>query len=593
LLCLFYYNHRINMNKKTRALQLLSYVFGVLLVVSVFKNISYPLFWADESMTAMGSERVVKYGYPKAHDGKNVLNDMFCSTPKIAVNEKDDAFIGGANWGQYYFGAISYLLASNFDDIYTKTGIFRSTFSITGLLGLFLLALAMSTFFEDKFYKHLFISIFLLCELISVSLALHLREVRYYSPALFFSSLIISLYVLHRFRKPFNKIFYSIAFTALLWIVFNIFSPLYFIFILAIVISESVICIFQYFKIKKLKESILPCLPTFAAIIISYIGVYPLLGYFKTFEMKKVLDDFYHINSDIYWQHFFNELRYFRNLELLWLAVVMRAGVLINLKKALRENSKVFRVSNFLTLLFIIFLFSIPNIDSPMMFTRYLIYMQPVLSVIAIFDFILLLKLFSANSKYILADKKKNKEARKNKPVKQVAENKFWNTKTSLLVAIFTILFGFTFTENLPYLQEHIYEMTNQYKGPLDYTIPYIKSNYTKPEDLIIATNYEETSYMYYLKSKVIIGFVGNNLPEDTVYQPDIISFRQTWGGVFPNVFRGFLRKASYKVISFPGKDIPVNNIPELNVDQPVYNHYFQSVTTDNKQEEVNLFIKM
>ncbi|HTA26958.1 MAG TPA: hypothetical protein VK809_04175, partial [Bacteroidia bacterium] len=232
-----------------------------------------------------------------------------------------------------------------------------------------------------------------------------------------------------------------------------------------------------------------------------------------------------------------------------------------------KEKTNVFRVSNFLSLLFIVFLFSVPNIDSPM-FTRYLIYMQPVLAIIAIFDFIYLLNIFS-------------------EPNSTIAKGQV------LLVVIFTGLFSLPFINNIPFIKGHIYEMTNQYKGPLDFTIPYIKANYPKPEDLTIATNYEETSYMYYLKSKVIVGFVGNNLPEDTAFQPDIISYRQSLGSNFAGVFNLYLKRANYTRTSFPGKDIPVNNIPELNFDMPQYNHYFKSAQTDDEQKQVDLLIKM
>ena len=202
------------------------------------------------------------------------------------------------------------------------------------------------------------------------------------------------------------------------------------------------------------------------------------------------------------------------------------------------------------------------------MFTRYLIYMQPVLAIIAIFDFIYLLNIFS-------------------EPNSTIAKGQV------LLVVIFTGLFSLPFINNIPFIKGHIYEMTNQYKGPLDFTIPYIKANYPKPEDLTIATNYEETSYMYYLKSKVIVGFVGNNLPEDTAFQPDIISYRQSLGSNFAGVFNLYLKRANYTRTSFPGKDIPVNNIPELNFDMPQYNHYFKSAQTDDEQKQVDLLIKM
>ncbi|MFZ1677202.1 MAG: hypothetical protein WAT91_08015, partial [Saprospiraceae bacterium] len=100
-----------------------------LLLLSVFKNISFPLFWADESMTAVGTERVLEYGYPKVHDGKNVFYDLRHSNPTLGIDEKDDAYVGGAGWAQYYFGIIGYKLTEKTENIFTKTGIFRATFA--------------------------------------------------------------------------------------------------------------------------------------------------------------------------------------------------------------------------------------------------------------------------------------------------------------------------------------------------------------------------------------------------------------------------------------------------------------------------------
>jgi hypothetical protein len=548
-------------------LKILSYVLGMLLAVSVFKNISYPLMWGDEGMTAMGSERIVKYGYPKAHDGKNVLNDMLCKTPSVAINAEDDAFMGGDNWGQYYFGVVGYLLANKADDIYAKTGLYRSTFAFMGLLGIFLLAIVVSGFFQDKFYKYLFITLFLLSELISVSLVLHLREVRYYPIALFFSSSVICLYGSYRFQRPFNKVLYSIVLAALLIIVFNLFSPLYFVFILTIGIFDAVLGATQYTQSKKLREAVMPCLPTFIAIFISCIAVFPLLIYFKTFEIKKIWDDYFHFGFAKYEMHFLFELGYFGRFELLWLALAMRAVILLNFNKALKNNSNLLRFSNFLSLLFIVSLFAIPDISEPF-YTRYCIYMQPVLSITAIVDFILLLKIFANQPEMV------------------------WNAKVSILTAAFTLLFGFTFVRNRTNIKGYIYEMTHQYKGPLDYAIPYIKSHYQHPDTLIIATNCDEATYMYYLNSKVIVGYVGNNLSEDTLLQPDIICYRQSVGTLFPQIFPEFFRKTLFRKILFPGRDIKANNIPELNSTMSDFKHYFISPTSDNEKEQVSLFIK-
>jgi hypothetical protein len=133
-------------------------------------------------------------------------------------------------------------------------------------------------------------------------------------------------------------------------------------------------------------------------------------------------------------------------------------------------------------------------------------------------------------------------------------------------------------------------ELFTPYKGPLDYTIPAIKEKYKKTDTLIIATNYEETSYMYYLGSKVTLGFVGNNLEKDSQVLPHVMSFRKTWG-IYSTIFQNFMRTTPYLRESYPVYDSPVNNIPELNF-IPAFNHKFETVYTENEQEKVDLYFK-
>ena len=198
------YNYQVFKDKHAAKILIIAAVLFLLFIFCLFKNISYPLFWADESMTAIGSERVIQFGYPKVHDGKNVFYDLRHSNPKLGINE-EDAYIGGTGWGHYYYGVIGYKLTEKFDDLYLKTGVYRTSFAIIGLAGLLLLAFLISRFFEDRFTKYAFFSLFIFFELISISLLLLMREVRYYSLTLFLCSLIVGLYITYRFYKPFNK----------------------------------------------------------------------------------------------------------------------------------------------------------------------------------------------------------------------------------------------------------------------------------------------------------------------------------------------------------------------------------------------------
>ncbi len=150
-------------------------------------------------------------------------------------------------------------------------------------------------------------------------------------------------------------------------------------------------------------------------------------------------------------------------------------------------------------------------------------------------------------------------------------------------------LIGVNVSANSKNISGHVTELFTQYKGPLDYTIPFIKEKYKKTDTLVIASNYEETSYMYYLKSKVIIGFIGNNWDEDINIKPHILAYRKPWGNHI-EAFQGFMRFNPYFRESFPINDNPVNNIPELNF-LPAFNHKFETVLPESEQSRTDLYI--
>jgi len=161
-------------------------------------------------------------------------------------------------------------------------------------------------------------------------------------------------------------------------------------------------------------------------------------------------------------------------------------------------------------------------------------------------------------------------------------------------VILLVVFIGFIFvniSRNIEYIKGHVYELSHQYKGPLDYLIPFIKETYGDTGKLVIATNYEETPLMYYLDSKVIIGYVGNNLEQDTRMVPDIVIFGKGWRNLNPKIFLDFLVRHRYQRISFPVVDYNVNNIPELNL-SPAYRHQFKTLNTEDERMKVDIFLK-
>ncbi len=536
--------------KLNKLLIIVSAILFCLLLVSVFKNSSYPLFWADESMTAIGSERVLEYGYPKVHDGKNVFYDLLNPDVKLGISE-GDAYVGGAGWGQYYYGVIGYKLATLTNDIYLKTGIYRATFAVAGLLGLFLTAYFISLLFTDTFSKHAFIALFLFFELMSVSLALLLKEVRYYSLTILLSAVIIGLYSRYRFYRPFNAVLFGIALSVALCLAFITFSPLYFISVLTIGISELVIAA-SLLNSRGINAAVKNSLSVLLPLILSVLLVLPLFRYFKMLEISRAMNELFGYNAKIYWGNLLTITAFFRKFDLLLPAITLKIFLLLHFKKLLATRPAIFKASNLLTLFFIVSYFFTPLISNHI-YTRYIIYLQPFVAVTVILDLFMILHQYS--------------------PVRKKLINFLLVT---LPVIAFSGIFIFTVYRNLTPIKGHIYEMSHTYKGPLDHIIPYILEKYPVTDTLVIATNYEETSYMYYLKCKVIVGMVGNNLEEDSKASPHLIAYRRAWGNHWP-LIESYLKKATYTPISFPVDDNLVNNIPELNANR-FFNHKFKSV---------------
>ena len=575
-------------NLRERGLTLVSYSLCLMFAISLFKNISYPLLWADESMTAMHGKRVLEYGYPKVHDGKNVVYDLRHPNPNLGIDEKTDAYIGGANWGMYYFAAVAVRLAQMSDDLFTKTAIVRIPFALFGLLGLAIFGLLGAEFFDSRFSKKGFWILFAFFELISVPLVLHLREARYYSLTVFLTALAIFIYTRYRILKKTKYLINVIFLTLSLFLLFVTFSPVYFIFLIAIFLFESIAFVKDLFSkyakksgqvpsgVSSLNQSFKYYLRNLVPLILSLIAVYPLISFFKTFyiaeEMAKFNFFLFRISKwDMYLASLSVIWKYFRSFDLIYLAVFLKCCLLFSIVRlGVREisspDTRKLGFSNFLSVIFIVYFFAIARIPN-FPFTRYFIPLQPVLAVMIILDVALVYNLISS------------------RPPRGIKYYKI------ILLIVFA---GFILTNigrNIEYIRGHVYELSHQYRGPLDYLIPFIKERYRDTDKLVIATNYEETSFMYYLESKVIIGYVGNNLYEDTQAIPDIVIFRKSWRNLDLKIFIDFLAKHPYERISLPVFDYTMNNIPELNF-SPEYKHQFQTLETQDEKMKVDIFLK-
>jgi hypothetical protein len=143
------------------------------------------------------------------------------------------------------------------------------------------------------------------------------------------------------------------------------------------------------------------------------------------------------------------------------------------------------------------------------------------------------------------------------------------------------------------HITDYCYQLTHPYRGPLDYYIPAIQKQFPHPENLTIATNYDELSYEYYLGSRVILGYQNHfqSFDRDTTWhqdQPDVIILRPGWTQD-RTPYEYFLQHGRYRKITFPIQDQQVNNLPELYF---YLRHRFRSAESTYQSDMASMYVK-
>ncbi len=137
----------------------------------------------------------------------------------------------------------------------------------------------------------------------------------------------------------------------------------------------------------------------------------------------------------------------------------------------------------------------------------------------------------------------------------------------TVLAGGFVLLAALTPGERVPVMRERIYELGHRYIGPMDYAVGFIRKTYPEPGRLVIATDYEECVLEYYLGSKVIVGFVGNNLEADLALEPDVIINRKRPAYTeepIRQLWRQARERGPYRKKNFSIFDSTTNTIPEV-----------------------------
>ena len=562
-------------------LSLLLFLIIVYYLILLFWNIPYPLFWSDEAMTVMHSERVLKYGYPKVSDGKNVLYDLLNNDADIGRDKKTDAFIGGSGWLHYYFAAPFVLIADGFKDFYVKTAIIRAPFAVIGTFGLLLFIFSLLPLFKNSIEKLLSSIIFALLCVFSVPVLLHLREVRYYSLTFFLFGAMIYFFSYHRIYGRFSKYKYCTALTLILLFLFFTFSPAYFISLGILGLFEVLNFLFWYYYErnfasadqsvqlrKKILESIFYLLP----LILSLIILIPFFVFFKTFQMHSTNANFDNFSINQYISNLRLVVGFFLKYELLLPALIMKLFIIIKTSKMLEIKIpyliKHIKLSYCYLIFIAVYIILICSIDY-FPFNRYYIYIQPLISLMLILDFYLII----------------------------IYIRNYYYSKKIKFITLFTIIscciFLFHIVRNFNLIEGKLYETFHRFENTIDYSVKFIADNFEKPDTLIIATNYEEACYDYYLGCKTIIGYVGNNLKEDLKLNPDIIIVRRNFIKIpldFLSIANYYIQQAAYQKIILPCYDDKFNTIPEIRKD---IHHSFRSPRAKKDEERLKVYIRI
>lgn len=532
------------MRLRSIALAALLAIATLLFLTLLLKHISYPLLWHDESDTVMFGQRVVEYGYPKVHGPKNVVYGLE-PTKDTRVHDGTDAYTG-APWGYYYFAAIGVGLARYTDDIYARTALVRLPFASIGVLGMLLLLLTVRDSIDGAERRRWFAIIFWLLAAFSISLILHMREARYYGLVIFIACALVCVFVRHHVYAKLGYRAYVALTTGLLFLLFNTFYPVYPVFLTAFGLHHLGRALLGAGpRPERLLVFVRSCVP----LVLSLATTLPLLLFFDFLAQVSDWRDNY---GTAYRMNLLAVLYNLARYEFLIPALLMRIAVSIQLRLyAPNEPSPGLvhrrQIAGFLFTFLITYCLILSLSHS--VWERFFISLSPVITMLFLLD---------AFTLWDLAHDSRTSARRLG----------------SVMAALVAVCLLGTIWIRIPEFRGRIYEITHRYKGPLDFVIPHLIEKYPHPEDLVIATNYEEPALMYYLGSRVIVGYYGANLQNERNLQPDVIIPRN-WDNHM-RTLTAMGRRGSYEFTQFPVKNLDTNGFPGLSriYRSRIYHHF-------------------
>jgi hypothetical protein len=493
-----------------------------------FGQLGHPLLWQDEGETAMYAERVLEYGYPVVHGKHNVVYE-FGSNVAQGVKEGLDAYIG-TPWGHFYFAVPGLLWAAGVRDPWLRTRRLRLPFALAGAAGLALMLGAVLPVYRGRRRRAVaFAACFFGLAASSVSLQLHLREVRYYPLLVLCMGAVLWLHLRHAVFGLIPPRRYRWLLAPLLWLLWNVFYPAWFA-VTGLLALERAATAWRSRGAAR-REALGDLLP----LALAAVAVAPLLVFFETFQIAGAFSREQGLGLGGFAANLGRVGLHFLRHELLGPLLVVRALVLWSERGSAAARDLERRVAGGLALFALGY--AAAACVNPLAYERYFVVLSPIVSLVFLLD------AFRLGAR--LPARLRLRHARG------------W-TAAGLLA-----LLGLSLAARLPELRGRLLEITTPYRGPLDFVVPYLLDRYPHSEALIVATNYENHPLMYYLGSRVIVGTSLANITRDRLLEPDVVIPRRRWRRGLDEL-RRFLAAGDFERHRFPVEDLRWNNIPAL-----------------------------
>jgi hypothetical protein len=527
----------------------------------LFGGLSTPLMWQDEAETAVYASRIVDYGIPKVHGDRNVVYE-FGPNAALGVDERTDAYIG-TTWGHFYFAVPGALWARSTHDVYSKTFRIRLLFAAVGAFGVALFAFAVWPLFAGSRSRALrFAAAFMLLCAGSISLLLHLREARYYPLLIFTIGAIASVHFRHVVFETLSRRGYALAICALLVGLFNVFYSAFFSVGLLLVVDaiwrEGVERRGQPDPAKRVALALAP-------LALALLLVVPELIFFETLEIAAAFSQHLGLSFAGYVSNLGQLARHLVQHELAVAALLVRVAVVVSDRLgsatpgtvAGQMRSIVNRLALFGTG------YTLIGCLNPLVYERYFVLLAPLLTLIFVLDSCALLDRLPTRSA----------------------------PRRLALTALFAISV-IAAPQRLADVQGRWNEIREPVRGPVDFAVEWIRAHYSDPESLVIATNYENHPYMYYLGSHVIVGLSRSNIRRDRLLVPDLVIPRRRWSSSLPDAL-GFLKRGNYEAVPLDVRDLHYNNIPALSRSPSTPDpHRFETALARTDEQRLQLYVR-